>query len=47
MLPCGGGADCREIRENGSGKIKTFKAVKNGKEVSVIVDSRGRIKELQ
>jgi hypothetical protein len=35
------------IRENGSGKIKTFKAVKNGKEVSVIVDSRGQIKELQ
>jgi len=27
--------------------IKTFKAVKNDKEVSVIVDSRGRIKELQ
>ena len=36
-----------QIRENGSGKIKTFKAVKNGKEVSVIVDSRGQIKELQ
>jgi hypothetical protein len=36
-----------QIRENGSGKIKTFKAVKNGKEVSVIVDSRGQIRELQ
>jgi predicted RNA binding protein YcfA (HicA-like mRNA interferase family) len=36
-----------QVRENGSGKIKTFKAVKNGKEVSVIVDSRGQIKELQ
>ncbi len=36
-----------QIRENGSGKIKTFKAVINGKEVSVIVDSRGQIKELQ
>jgi hypothetical protein len=36
-----------QIRENGSGKIKTFKAVKNRKEVSVIVDSRGQIMELQ
>jgi hypothetical protein len=36
-----------QIRENGSGKIRTFKAVKNGKEVSVIVESRGRIQELQ
>jgi hypothetical protein len=36
-----------QIRENGSGKITTFKAVKNGKEVSVVVDSRGRIMELQ
>jgi predicted signal transduction protein with EAL and GGDEF domain len=35
------------IRENGSGKIKTFKAVKNGKDVSVIVDSFGQIKKLQ
>ncbi len=35
-----------QVRENGSG-IKTFKAVKNGKEVSVIVDSFGRIKKLQ
>jgi hypothetical protein len=31
-----------QVRENGSGKIKTFRAVKNGKEMSV--DSRGRIK---
>jgi hypothetical protein len=36
-----------QIRENGSGKIKTFKAVKNGKEVTVILDSSGKIKELQ
>jgi hypothetical protein len=36
-----------QIRENGAGKIRTFGAVKNGKEVSVIVDSRGQIKELQ
>jgi hypothetical protein len=36
-----------QVRENGSGKIKTFRAVKNGKEVSVIIDSRGQFKELQ
>jgi hypothetical protein len=36
-----------QIRENGSGKIKTFRAVKNGKEVTVILDSGGHIKELQ
>jgi hypothetical protein len=36
-----------QIRENGAGKIKTFKAIKNGKEVSLIVDSRGQIMELQ
>ena len=36
-----------QIRENGSGKIKTFKAVKNGKEVRIILDSSGKIKELQ
>jgi hypothetical protein len=36
-----------QIRENGSGKIKTFKAVKNGKEVTVILDSSGKIKELE
>ena len=36
-----------QVRENKSGKIKTFKAVKNGKEVSVIVDSFGQIKKVQ
>jgi hypothetical protein len=36
-----------QIRENGAGKIKTFRAVKNGKEVRVILDSSGQIKELQ
>lgn len=36
-----------QIRENGSGKIKTFRAAKNGKEVTVILDSTGQIKELQ
>jgi hypothetical protein len=36
-----------QIRENGAGKIKTFKAVKDGKEVRVILDSSGQIKELQ
>ena len=33
-----------QVRENGSGKIKTFKAIKNGKDVSVIVDSFGQIR---
>jgi hypothetical protein len=36
-----------QIRENGAGKIKTFKAVKDGKEVRVVVDSLGHVKELQ
>jgi predicted RNA binding protein YcfA (HicA-like mRNA interferase family) len=36
-----------QIRENGSGKIRTFRVVKNGKDVTVIVDSLGKIKELQ
>ena len=36
-----------QIRENGAGKIRTFKAVKDGKEVRVVVDSLGRVKELQ
>ena len=36
-----------QIREVPSGKIKSFKAVKNGKEASIIVDSTGHIKELQ
>jgi hypothetical protein len=35
-----------QIREMPSGKIRTFKAVKNGKERSIIVDSNGHIKEL-
>ena len=29
-----------------SGKIRTFKAVKDGKERSIIVDSNGHIKEM-
>jgi hypothetical protein len=36
-----------QIREMPSGKIKSFKAVKNGREVSIVVDSIGHIKELQ
>ena len=36
-----------QVRENGAGKIKTFRAVKDGKEVRVILDSSGQIKELQ
>jgi hypothetical protein len=36
-----------QIRQIPAGKIKSFKAVKNGKEVSIIVDSIGHIKELQ
>jgi hypothetical protein len=36
-----------QIRENEAGKIKTFRAVKDGKEVRVVMDSRGQIKELQ
>lgn len=36
-----------QIREAPSGKIRSFRAVKNGKEVSIIVDSAGHIKELQ
>jgi arginine repressor len=35
-----------QIRQAQSGKIKSFKAVKNGQEVSVIVDSTGHIQEL-
>jgi hypothetical protein len=35
-----------QVREAPSGKIKSFKAVKNGKDVSVIVDSTGHVKEL-
>ena len=36
-----------QIRQIPAGKIKSFKAVRNGKEVSIIVDSGGHIKELQ
>jgi hypothetical protein len=36
-----------QIRPVPAGKIKSFKAVKNGKDVSIIVDSGGHIKELQ
>jgi hypothetical protein len=36
-----------QIREIQAGKIKTFKAVKDGQERSVIVDTSGHIKELQ
>jgi hypothetical protein len=35
-----------QIREMKSGKITTFKAVKNGKVVSFVVDSIGHVKEL-
>ena len=34
-----------QIREIKSGKIATFKATKNGKVVSLIVDSSGHFKE--
>jgi hypothetical protein len=36
-----------QIRALPAGKIKSFKAVKNGKDVSVIVDSTGHIIEVQ
>jgi hypothetical protein len=35
-----------QIREMKSGKITTFKAVKNGKAVSLVVDSSGHVNEL-
>jgi hypothetical protein len=35
-----------QIREVKSGKITTFKAVKDGKIVSLVVDSSGHFKEL-
>jgi hypothetical protein len=34
------------VREMPSSKIRTFKAVKDGKERSIIVDSNGHIKEM-
>lgn len=36
-----------QIREMPAGKIKTFKAVKDGRERSIVVDSNGHISELQ
>ncbi|WP_029082562.1 hypothetical protein [Bradyrhizobium sp. th.b2] len=36
-----------QIREVPSGKIKTFKATRNGKVRSILVDSTGHIQELQ
>jgi hypothetical protein len=35
-----------QIREIKSGKITTYKAVKSGKEVSIVVDSFGKFIEL-
>ena len=35
-----------QIREMTAGKIMTYKAVRAGKEVSLVVDSFGKIKEL-
>ena len=36
-----------QIQRTRSGKIAAFKAVRDGKEVSIIVDSTGHVKELQ
>jgi hypothetical protein len=36
-----------QIREMPSGKIKTFKGVKDGRERSIVVDSNGHIDEFQ
>ena len=35
-----------QIREMKSGKIMTYRAVRAGKEVSLVIDSFGKIKEL-
>jgi hypothetical protein len=35
-----------QIREMSAGKIMTYKAVRAGKEVSLVVDSFGKVKEL-
>ena len=35
-----------QIREMKSGKIITYKAVRAGKEVSLVIDSYGKVKEL-
>jgi hypothetical protein len=34
-----------QIREMTAGKIMTYKAVRGGKEVSVVIDSFGKVKE--
>ena len=36
-----------QIREMKSGKIMTYKAVRAGKEVSLVIDSFGKFRELQ
>jgi hypothetical protein len=36
-----------QIREMPSGKIKTFKAVRDGRERSTVADSNGHISEFQ
>jgi hypothetical protein len=36
-----------QIRPAPSGKIKSFRAVKDGRDVSVIVDSTGHIQEIR
>lgn len=36
-----------QIREMPSGKIKTFKCVKDGRERSIVVDSNGHINEFE
>jgi hypothetical protein len=35
-----------QVREMTAGKIMTYKAVRAGKEVSLVIDSFGKIKEL-
>ena len=35
-----------QIREMTAGKIMTYKAVRGGKEMSLVVDSFGKVKEL-
>jgi hypothetical protein len=35
-----------QIRETKSGKIMIYKAVRAGKEVSLVIDSFGKVKEL-
>jgi hypothetical protein len=36
-----------QIREMPSGKIKTYRAIKDGRERSIVVDANGHINELQ